>query len=135
MKGRLRAVVSTTASLSTISLLAACASGPSGPTVDQPFYGTITSRAARHFTTTAGSDSAPQMLVENPPGVWSISHQDCDRAAWFTISGVTKVTYDGQSADTSWLTVGRRVAVRSDGNVLESCPPQTGATEVMLLFP
>lgn len=121
-------------SITALFLLAACASGPSGPSDDGFFYGTITSRAARYFTTTAGHDSAPHMLVEDPPGVWSVSRSsdDCHRAAYFGISGTTNVTHaGGQPADTSSLIVGQKVAVRM-GFARQSCPPLMSATEVIL---
>ena len=135
MESRFLTAVRTSGFLTALSLLAACASGPAGPSSNGPFYGTITSRASLLFTTTAGPDSAPRMLVEDPPGVWSVTDSDCERAAYFSISGATRVIHQiGQPADTSWLTVGRKVAVRY-GNVLQSCPIQTSATEVILIRP
>ena len=75
-------------------------------------------------------DSTPAMFVDGVrPGAPT---EPCMSRAQFWFSGDTRVLRNGALADTSELRVGRRVAVWSQGIVLESCPPQASAVVVMI---
>jgi len=115
------------------ALSATCTSESTEPSA--PFArGTITSRQARvyHVQSSTGVriDSVPQMLVEEEPG-----SMQCERNAWFGLDARTRVLDGATHADTSALTLGRRVSVWAEGVVLESCPPITYAAEVRLEAP
>ena len=88
--------------------------------------GTITSRAQRGHT-------YPQMLVERLPGD-AASPNTCNYAAWFSLYESTNIRYrDGSAADTTTLTLGRGVSVRTDDQLwLDSCPRMGGASEVII---
>ena len=109
-------------------LIVSCGDGSTLPSGEPRLVGTITSRAARLVGVADASgpriDSISAMLVEGGPG--------CEQRALFFISGSTRVMLGRLRADTGALTVGRRVAVWSDGFQLDSCPPQIAATAVQI---
>lgn len=74
-------------------------------------------------------------LVEGDPAL-SSGREPCARKAFFGIGGTTRVEWrTGAPADTGALTVGRRVSVWISGWILQSCPPQAGATTVVIEDP
>ena len=95
--------------------LLACSDVPT--TSDLPFVqGTITHRRASGFFVDGGGDCTTKATL------WIDSHTRVLRRAGQYIV----------PADTGDLVTGRRVAVWVDGVVLESCPPQAGASRVLL---
>jgi hypothetical protein len=72
------------------------------------------------------------MLVATESG--TVPGSECAGTAWFRISGSTSVRFRGGArADTSALTVGRVVTIRTDNLTWQlSCPPQAGAGDVLI---
>jgi hypothetical protein len=90
--------------------------------------GTIISRAPHRVA----HDSVPAMFVIDDT---TFRRNACGHGTLFTFGPGTRVVReDGGRADTSALTLGRRVSVFvGDGTlVLESCPPITHAAKVVL---
>lgn len=113
----------------TVALVLGCASATSE--ANPPFLrGVITSRAPKLIGVQNGVDSIPAMFVDGR-GIWPAS-EPCAAQAQLTIASGTQVLRNGERADTAQLVVGQRVTVWVDGVVLESCPPQAGASKVVL---
>ncbi|MEO6197757.1 MAG: hypothetical protein ABIP58_06570 [Dehalococcoidia bacterium] len=116
-----------------IILTVACTSTVTEP--GDPFLrGVITSRASSLHGVQDGTgvriDSVPAMFVDGV-GIWPAA-EPCAAQARFFIGGDTEVYSGNVRADTGQLRIGRRVTVWATGVVLQSCPPQTGATRVLL---
>jgi len=115
------------------ALVLGCSSGIAEPAT--PFLrGVITSRAPILIGVQDGAatrvDSIPAMFVDGR-GIWP-APEPCAAQALFAIGSGTQVIHQGVPTDTAQLVVGQRVAVWITGVVLESCPPQAGATRVVL---
>jgi hypothetical protein len=115
------------------ALVLGCNSGISEPAA--PFLrGVITSRAPILIGVQDGAgtrvDSIPAMFVDGR-GIWP-APEPCAAQARFAIGSGTQVIHQGVPTDTAQLVVGQRVVVWVNGVVLESCPPQAGATRVVL---
>ena len=77
-------------------------------------------------------DHTPAMLVGDS-GVSTFNA--CGHGAVVSFGRDTKIVYeDGARADTSALTVGRKVSafIGEDGVILESCPPKAYASKVVV---
>lgn len=97
---------------------------------DAPFLrGIITSREPIRVGGQSGLNAIPAMFVDGR-GIWPAS-EPCAAQARFSISGA-EVVRNGIAVDTAQLAVGQIVSVWVHGVVLESCPPQAGASRVVL---
>ena len=115
----------------TISAALALGCGSATSAIDPPFLrGIITSRAPTVIGVQSGADSIATMFVDGR-GIWRAS-EPCAAQGWFFIGSNTQAFRNGVPVDTSQLVVGQRVTVWVKGIVLESCPPQAGASKVVL---
>ena len=113
-------------------VLALACSGDTTAPEDSFLRGVITSRAPQLYGVQDGAgvriDSVPAMFVDGGAS--------CARQAHLSIGSETEVFREVAGelvpADTGQLVLGRRVTVWIDGVVLQSCPPQAGATRVLL---
>ncbi len=109
--------------LSTTALVTICCF--SSPRLFQ--VGVITSRAPRGV----GNRIVPAMLVLDDT---TLHPRPCGRTLYYLTDHVRVVHENGSSADTSVLTIGRRVSVyvTKDQAVYLSCPPITSAAKVVV---